>query len=296
MARSGHYGRHLSSDRFPGVAVLCYHGVRARSTAVSDIPFGPLHVSEDELREHCSVIVKHAHPIGLELWLDALEGQTSLPDRAVLVTFDDGYRSGSTLGKPILEKFDVPAVVFVSTEAVRARTFFWHDAVALAEGEQTVEAWKSLAFDEWNGRRRECQDKTASLFSTDHPLAPLSPEELNELANDRVELGGHTESHVILSRATRDQQRSEIGDNKRWLDETCGRPIRAFAYPNGRPGTDYNTDSVELVEQAGYRIDFTTQAGFALPSERALERSRFMMLAGIGPEELLHRLSYSWRK
>ena len=105
------------------------------------------------------MIVKHAHPIGLELWLDALEGQTSLPDRAVLVTFDDGYRSVSTLGKPILEKFDVPAVVFVSTEAVRARTFFWHDAVALAEGEQTVEAWKSLAFDEWNGRRRECRTR-----------------------------------------------------------------------------------------------------------------------------------------
>ena len=122
MARAGHYGRHLSADRFPGVAVLCYHGVRDRSTAASDIPFGPLHVSEDELREHCSVLAKHAHPIGLGLWLDALERRKHLPDRAVLVTFDDGYRSVSTLGKPILETFDVPAVVFISTEAVRART------------------------------------------------------------------------------------------------------------------------------------------------------------------------------
>ncbi len=154
--------------------MLCYHGVRARTTSASDVPFGPLHVSEDELGEHCAVLTKYAHPIGLDVWLDALEGRSRFPDRAVLVTFDDGYRSVSTLGKPILESFDIPAVVFVSTEAVRAQTFFWHDAVALAEGEETVDAWKSLAFDELNGRRRECQDRMASRFSTDHPLAPLS--------------------------------------------------------------------------------------------------------------------------
>ena len=76
------------------------------------------------------------------------------------------------------------------------------ETASLAEGEHTVEAFKSLAFDEWNGRRRECQDKMASLFSTEHPLAPLSPGALQQGSLRRArrvkEIAGWRQFAVIL--------------------------------------------------------------------------------------------------
>jgi hypothetical protein len=71
--------------------------------------------------------------------------------------------------------------------------------------------------------------------------------------------------------------------------------VRAFAYPNGRPAVDYTPETVELVEASGFDFAFSAHHGFATSKEGPLERSRFLMLAGVSAAELAHRLSYSWR-
>src|SRR4051812_27480066 len=92
----GHHYRALSHIRFPGVAVLAYHGVRPDAWTADQIAFSALHVRERELDAHCRLIADTCTPITLTQYLDALRG-APLPDRPVLVTFDDGYRSVLTL-------------------------------------------------------------------------------------------------------------------------------------------------------------------------------------------------------
>src|SRR5207245_2670543 len=77
---------------------------------------------------------------------------------------------------------------------------------------------------------------------------------------------------------------------KAQLESWIGRPVTAFAYPNGRPGLDYTAESVALVHDLGFDFGFTTRPAFAGPGEPPLERSRFLMLAGVSPVELAHRL------
>ena len=59
---------------------------------------------------------------------------------------------------------------------------------------------------------------------------------------------------------------------------------------------DYTPATAGLLAELGFDMAFTTRHGWAGPAEPALERSRFLMLAGISSAELAHRLAYSWRR
>ena len=123
----------------------------------------------------------------------------------------------------------------------------------------------------------------------------MTPEELAKLACAGViEIGGHTVRHPILAHAPASEQRLEIEENLRSIQQWIGKPVRAFAYPNGRPGIDYNADTVAILRKAGIDMAFTTREEFARPDEPPLERSRFLMLDTLSASEVAHRLAYSW--
>lgn len=289
---AGHYPRRLRRDAFPGVAVLCYHGVRADDPAAGRMPFEALHVRAGELDAHCRFVRESCHPISLDQWRQALSGGPPLPARPVLFTFDDGYRTVLTLARPILERYVIPAVAFVCSEPVEHRQLLWYDALALAAGECEVERLKAAPFERWAARAAASRRPV----DLDDPCAPLSVADLRALAQGRFEIGAHTAAHPILARAGHAQQRAQIVSNKAALEAWIGRPVRAFAYPNGRPGEDYTPETVRLVGETGFDFAFTTRPGFATPAEPGLEHSRFVMLAGISSAELAHRLAYSWRR
>lgn len=288
----GHYARRLHRDRFPGVAVLAYHGVRADDWQPGTMVFEGLHVRASELDAHCRLLCETCHPIGLAQWRAARDGGAPLPARPVLVTFDDGYRTLSTLAQPIVQRYGIPAVAFVCSEPVERQQLFWHDALAQACGETAVERAKSLPFEQWQATREPCRRAAAA----GDPHAPLSIDEVRALACNGIEIGAHTAAHPILARLPLEQQSEQIVQNKQALESWTNRPVTAFAYPNGQPGRDYTSATVALVKQNGFDLAFTTRAGFATASEPSLEHSRFFMLAGISAAELAHRLCHSWRR
>jgi peptidoglycan/xylan/chitin deacetylase (PgdA/CDA1 family) len=291
LLSTGHYARRLRDLAFPGVAVLCYHGVREDGLRPGSLPFEDLHVPARELEAHVRLVRETCHPISLEQWRAALAGGPPLPERPVLFTFDDGYRS-YLQALAILGRHRIPSVLFACSDPIERRVALWFDAVARDRGETEVERLKAAPYPAW----RAAAGRSERQVADDAPEAVLRLSELQALARrPEVEIGGHTVSHPILARAGSADQLAEIEGNRRRLQEWLGLPIRAFAYPNGRPGLDYGAETVELARQAGYDFGFTTRHGFAGPDEPPLERSRFLMVAGITGEELAHRLCYSWQ-
>jgi peptidoglycan/xylan/chitin deacetylase (PgdA/CDA1 family) len=289
----GHYSRRLSRSTFSGVAVLCYHGVVSSNLSDSQVPFRMLHVTDEELETHCRFLRKECNPISLHSWKAALSGGPPLPPRPVLVTFDDGYRSVFTLAQPILQKYSIPAVIFVCSDPVEKRELLWYDAAARSIGENGVDAVGRLPYAAWQAACR----KLDLWVSEDDPSSPLNICEVRALAEiPGIEIGGHTTTHVRLTTANREEQHLQVVRNKQRLEEWTGTPIRAFAYPNGLPQYDYNSDSIEVVKAAGYEFAFTTIQSFAVGDQQFLEVPRFLMLAGISEPELAHRLCYSWRR
>lgn len=295
LRQIGFYRRILEQRVFPGVAVLCYHGVRSAKKVRGPMTFPGLHVTPDELRQHLRLLAETCDLLSLETFRSLLDpgarGQAR-PPRPVLVTFDDGYRSVLTEAAPLLRRFGVPAAVFVTTGPVLGGELFWFDAVARQRGERAVEEAKSLPYAAWKRLAAEHQTRA----EPEDPNAPLSPEELRQLAAEpTIEIGGHTVDHPILAHASEAQQRDEIRRNREHLATLLGGAPRAFAYPNGRPGLNFTAQTEAVVEAVGYEDAFSTEHGFARgdASSRSNHR-RFLMLAGISGAELAHRLAFSW--
>ena len=287
---AGHYARRLARARFPGVAVLCYHGVRDDGAPDAAMPFAPLHVRASELDAHAALVRETCEPIGLDRWREAESGGAPLPPRPVLFTFDDGYRSVWTLARPILERHGIPAVAFVCSGAIRAARLHWYDALARARGEDAVTRARALPSAAWRAVAGAVETQPAAA----DPAALLGPGDLGRLAAAGFEIGGHSAEHAVLAQASREEQREQIARDKAQIEAWTGRPVRAFAYPFGEPGLDFTRDAVDLVAASGFDAAFTTRPGFARPGGPALERPRFLMLAGVSSAELAHRLAYSW--
>ena len=82
----------------------------------------------------------------------------------------------------------------------------------------------------------------------------LDPDSLRRLRGHGMTIGAHTVAHPILAELDVARARAEIHDSRDCLVEILREPVRLFAYPNGRPGRDYGTEHVSMVEAAGIRI------------------------------------------
>jgi peptidoglycan/xylan/chitin deacetylase (PgdA/CDA1 family) len=123
---SRHAARWLGGRSDRQGAILLYH----RVTELESDPWA-LAVHPRSFAEHLEVLRRHADPLSLqEMTRRAREG--TLPRYPVALTFDDGYRDNLLHAKPMLERFDVPATVFVPTAGLdTGREFWWDELEAL---------------------------------------------------------------------------------------------------------------------------------------------------------------------
>jgi len=250
-------------------------------------------VRAGELAAHCELIASCCTPTSLADLRRAVLDGSPLPARPVLVTFDDGYRNVAMLAAPILERYRIPAAFFVCTSSIAERRLLWYDAIARRGVEADAERMKRLPFADWRRLDRD----TRTVVDNDDPLAPMTLQDVQALAaHPLFEFGSHSASHPVLASAPVSAQRDEIVTSLRVLETWTGKPVTAFAYPNGQPAIDYTDETVALLREARVRLAFTTRAGYAGAGEAALEQPRFLMLTGISQSELAHRLAYSWRR
>jgi peptidoglycan/xylan/chitin deacetylase (PgdA/CDA1 family) len=152
--------------------------------------------------------------IDLPAFLRGLAAPETLPPRAALLTFDDGYRSNLTVAVPWLRRFGLPAVLFMPTDFIGRRNTFDADV----EPEEDICTW----------------------------------EDLRELERAGVAVQSHGCSHRALSDLTRPEWEAEIVRSRAVLEEGLGRPVEVFGYPYGDGGRD--PEEVRGVLRAsGYR-------------------------------------------
>jgi peptidoglycan/xylan/chitin deacetylase (PgdA/CDA1 family) len=104
-----------------GGLILLYH-------RVAEAPSDPqsLCVTPGHFVAHLEILRKSGYPIRLQQLVEALQ-DGRLPDRAVVVTFDDGYADNLHNAKVLLERHDIPATVFVTTGYLGHDREFWWD-------------------------------------------------------------------------------------------------------------------------------------------------------------------------
>ena len=110
--------RRVSNMFVPHAIVLLYHRVAELS---SDPQL--LCVSRRHFAEHLEIIRNYGRTIPIKTLGDALQSR----GRFLVITFDDGYADNLHNAKPLLERYNIPATVFVTSGYVGAKREFWYD-------------------------------------------------------------------------------------------------------------------------------------------------------------------------
>lgn len=152
--------------------------------------------------------------IELSTLMRALSSQDLLPERAALITFDDGYKSVLEVALPCLQNFGFPAVHFVPTDFIGGRN--WFDAGA--EPEEDICDW----------------------------------DDLRELDRQGVSVQAHGAAHRRFSELDVVDQEFELRRPKDVLEGGLGKPVEFFSFPYGDDGLDSHL-TARALRQAGYR-------------------------------------------
>jgi peptidoglycan/xylan/chitin deacetylase (PgdA/CDA1 family) len=137
------------------------------------------------------------------------------PEGACALTFDDGSSDMHSILPGLLEEFDATATIFVCPGLLGKPHF---------------------------------------AITPDAGVRLVTKEELLELAaNDRIELGSHTNEHTCMDDTTDAEAYALMHDSRVALEELIGKPVTSFAYPR----CGYSPACPGAAERAGYQVAAT---------------------------------------
>ena len=142
-------------------------------------------------------------------------------EKAVLLTFDDGYTSHRETVAEELARHGMKGTFFVLTSLLGAQ------------------------------RVRHSLHGTMRTF--------LDVEDLRWMDAAGFEIGSHSHSHPMCGRLSREELETELTLSKHRLEQELGHPVTSFSYPYGRRGA-YSSETRAALERAGYQTAFTQES------------------------------------
>ncbi len=263
------------------LSVLTYH----RVAEVDETPHlnpGLISASPAMFAEQMKVLARHYNVVSMEDVLGTLEKKQGLPDRAVLVTFDDGYRDFSEHAWPVLGKLKLPVSVFIPTAYPdQPERMFWWDklyqaclitdqselATPIGSIPLTTTEERQIGLKKLQGHVKGLAHEAAMNFVNElhqqvveqrntEPTV-LSWEALARLANEGVTLGAHTQTHPILTRVSLEKARTEIIESQSDLRREIGEVLPIFSYPDG----GHTQAIVEVLKDSDFKLGFNGPSG-----------------------------------
>lgn len=238
---------------------LLYHRVIDQPLAERDYLYSGLVVHRDSFEEQLSHVSRNYSCISLDEGVHKLRGGTLSP-RSVMITFDDGYRDNLTIALPLLEKYGVPATIFITPGFIDGGPRLWWYEI-----EYLVRNLDHLCF-EWRGElhhyslnswaeknhalarldplfKKLRPEEQETLLSALYPpeLAPfsyqgmmLSWDEIRELGrHPLITIGAHTMHHPVLSLLRPEEMKREIQGARDTLEAVLGHAVTHSSYPYG---------------------------------------------------------------
>lgn len=253
--------------------MLVYHGI----------------CEEDHLRYNTLFLTQKLFEKQLQLFseymnvvsLDEFFMQQFPPDKfSVALSFDDGLANNYKYVLPLLEKYRIPAVFFLTAARSKGYDILWNDVLAMAgvHGPVNITIHHTVYRKDIHGRYRSVKDGSSlqellrknkwewkeELFGQLGEVAKkaneiywrqLSEEEIRAMAkNPWVTIGAHGLLHQDLVSLSRDELKEDLTASKKYLEEISGKKIRALAFPYG----SYNEEVIGVALECGYTQLLTT--------------------------------------
>lgn len=231
----------------------------------------------------------------------------SLPARAAALSFDDGYADNHDVALPLLKKHGLPCSFFVATGFIDGGRM-WNDTLIEAVRRSPLPALDLRGLTDVHGQdlghhplgdvaacraallsligrvkymapepRQACVDAIAVRAEVDPPDdLMMSSEQVRGLRRAGMQIGAHTVSHPILATLDAQGAADEIARSRDTLQRLLGEPVGLFAYPNGKPDTDYLPEvHPHMVRELGFDAAVSTRWAAARRGEDLFQIPRF---------------------
>ena len=177
-------------QRQSGIPVLVYHSVDDSGSLTSVSP-SLFRAQMEYLRD------RGYHTIPLQEFLEYVQGEPRDPGgKAVVLTFDDGFKNNYTEAFPVLREYGFTCTIFLPTDYI-GRTCDW------------------------------ARDKSIPKL----PL--LSWQDIRKMSDHGIDFGSHGCSHARLTRLPRDEIRAELLKSKSVMEAKLNKPVTFFCHPYG---------------------------------------------------------------
>jgi peptidoglycan/xylan/chitin deacetylase (PgdA/CDA1 family) len=272
----------------PTLSIVTYHHV---ADSEPGYPFDPdvADATRAQFRWQMETLARYGTPIGMDELLAAVEGEP-LPRNPVMVTFDDGYRSCHEVALPILRQVGVRATFFVPTSFITERRLYWWERIALMlssarNDRASIKYPVSMEIDRKDPAMRGrllALVKNTVAFDLERFLDELAtalgvewtPElearhaddlimtwdQVRALVKAGMDVESHGRRHRVLQTLDAAELEDELTGSRVELEAQIGRPVRAIAYPVGRPITSEERIRRAL-SAAGYRVGLSNKSG-----------------------------------
>jgi peptidoglycan/xylan/chitin deacetylase (PgdA/CDA1 family) len=287
---------------------LLYHQVTTETNGSIFLnPYIGLVVPIKEFEQQIDYISKHYNCVALPEAVERLSEGT-LSNRTIIVTFDDGYHDNLVHALPVLERYGVPATIFVTTGFIdgtcvpwwyeqdailrqldaaevswKGRSFSWKletPAQTFAAISELNSLFKEMSLDDQNAFMEKLRNLCPSTFTSESMF--LSWDELIELGrHPLITIGAHTRNHPVLSRLTAEGVWDELVSGKEILESRLGHSVDHLAYPfGGNPQVCRR--EFEAAREVGFRSAFTTRFGHLHATHRKFLHSLPRITIGYG--------------
>jgi CelD/BcsL family acetyltransferase involved in cellulose biosynthesis/peptidoglycan/xylan/chitin deacetylase (PgdA/CDA1 family) len=280
VSRNGR-GHKVQWERRRGASgrILYYHRVNDENDPY--FPATTIKTFERQIR----FVASHYRVVSLSELVNLLDAGDET-GQLVAVTFDDGYQDNCLNAFPVLQRYNVPATIFLTTGSLDSREPLWFERLALAiktTGREHIDLEIDLPRRFPLGSQAERLAANASIYSLLRVLPDevrrqwlweilqrldardggerrdrmLTWDQVRLLHQQRIDFGGHTVNHPFLSRMAPQGVAWEAAECKRRIESELQAPVEHFAYPSGRE-EDFGMWNTEVVRAAGYRSAVTT--------------------------------------
>ncbi|MDR1479445.1 MAG: polysaccharide deacetylase family protein [Planctomycetaceae bacterium] len=268
---------------------LCYHSVVSDNSPMNDAR-ARIAVTVSQFDEQLHELKKHWNPVSLNQIRDAVEKGIPLPDYAVYLSFDDGYRNNLTLAAPLLTRYEIPATIFVTTNLIATdNQLIWalelHERLTTLTDSEIYFCGKTYnlpppetpqrtetALDLLNQIKHIAVEERINLLQflrdrTEIDLTPFWKRELYDFLNwgelrllikQGISIGAHTLSHPILSNLDQVELDNELLESKKCIERELGVGCDVLAYPFGSVN-DFSERVIDAARRIGFRLAFTLQ-------------------------------------
>lgn len=261
------------------LTILLYHGVTA-SVSRGIENFSGKHITADAFEKQMKYIKMNCNLMSIDDIVEFKIEEKDYPENAVAVSFDDGFENNHSVAAPILKKYQIPSVFYISTGFISANRMFWVDQI-----EDTINRAenRSISIDGIGDfDLKSYDDKLSALVKIKKNCKIVSSEKKNEIISNLISqtgtepnssasdnyktmswsqvkdlacnplftIGGHTVNHEILTKLDHAKMRYEAFSSIKTVNDRLGQTCRHFSYPEGQ-ADHYSDGVISTLKEAG---------------------------------------------